>query len=100
MTNSTYKLSVTRSQALNISQPDIVIYDAGVDVFEHDPLGMLNISLDGLRAQEAMVIKTVRNSKIPLTTVIGGGYDRDQLALARRHAIVVEEADKYLSQNS
>jgi len=90
----------TLKQALEISQPDLVIYDAGVDVFEHDPLGLLNISLDGLRAREATVIKTIRDSKIPLATVIGGGYDRDQAALARRHALVVEEADKYVNQNN
>jgi acetoin utilization deacetylase AcuC-like enzyme len=85
------------ARALKTSQPDLVIYDAGVDVFEGDPLGMLNISLDGIRAREAMIIKTVRDLGIPLATVIGGGYDKDQAALARRHAIVVEEAHRYLS---
>jgi acetoin utilization deacetylase AcuC-like enzyme len=87
----------TLNRALNRSQPDLVIFDAGVDVFEDDPLGMLNISLEGIRAREAMVIKTVRNLGIPLATVIGGGYDKDQAALARRHAIVVEEAHRYCS---
>jgi acetoin utilization deacetylase AcuC-like enzyme len=85
----------TLNRALNRSQPDLVIFDAGVDVFEDDPLGMLNISLEGIRAREAMVIKTVRDLGIPLATVIGGGYDKDQAALARRHAIVVEEAHRY-----
>jgi len=33
---------------------------------------------------------------IPVATVIGGGYDKDELALAKRHAIVVEEAAKLL----
>jgi acetoin utilization deacetylase AcuC-like enzyme len=87
----------TLARALDSSQPDLVIFDAGVDVFEDDPLGMLNISLDGIRAREAMVIKTVRDLGIPLATVIGGGYDKNQAALARRHAIVVEEAHRYLS---
>jgi acetoin utilization deacetylase AcuC-like enzyme len=85
----------TLNRAINRSQPDLVIFDAGVDVFEDDPLGMLNISLEGIRAREAMVIKTVRDLGIPLATVIGGGYDKDQAALARRHAIVVEEAHRY-----
>lgn len=90
----------TLDRALDISRPDLVIFDAGVDVYEHDPLGMLNISLDGIRAREAMVIKNVRSLNIPLATVIGGGYDKDQTALARRHAMVVEEAHRYQNQVS
>jgi acetoin utilization deacetylase AcuC-like enzyme len=92
-------VSETLKHAIDVSEPDLVIFDAGVDVYEHDPLGMLNISIDGIRRREAMVIKTVRNIGIPLATVIGGGYDNDQMALARRHAIVVEEANKYLNAN-
>lgn len=87
----------TLDHALDVSRPDLVIFDAGVDVYEHDPLGMLNISLEGIRAREAMVINNVRSLNIPLATVIGGGYDKDQSALARRHAMVVEEAYKYLN---
>ena len=82
-------------RALEVSQPDLVIFDAGVDIFESDPLGMLSISIDGIRARDRLVIETVRNLGIPLATVIGGGYDKDQSALARRHAIVIEEAYKY-----
>ncbi|MFT6407128.1 MAG: acetoin utilization deacetylase AcuC-like enzyme [Arenicella sp.] len=82
-------------RALAVSQPDLVLFDAGVDVFEDDPLGMLNITENGIRARESSVIRTVRNLGIPLATVIGGGYDKDQAALARRHSIVVEEAHKY-----
>ena len=78
--------------AINISKPDLVIYDAGVDVFEHDPLGLLNISLAGICERERLVINNIKAKGIPLATVIGGGYDRDQIALAQRHALVVEQA--------
>lgn len=86
----------TLNQALETNNPDLVIFDAGVDVYEKDPLGMLNISLTGIRARESMVIKTIRDLGIPLATVIGGGYDKDQSALAARHAMVIEEANLYL----
>jgi len=85
-------LKQSLDRALDLAQPDLVIYDAGVDVFEHDPLGMLNISLDGIRQRDAYVINTVRAAGIPVATVIGGGYDKDEYALAQRHAVVVEEA--------
>jgi len=81
-------------KTLTRHQPDLVIYDAGVDVFAGDPLGLLNISLAGIRCRDAMVINAVRDASIPLATVIGGGYDRNEMALAKRHAIVVEEAQK------
>ena len=82
----------TLSKALAEIKPDLVIYDAGVDIYEHDPLGLLNVSIDGIRQRDRLVIEQVRALNIPLASVIGGGYDKDQTALARRHAIVVEEA--------
>lgn len=83
--------------AIEQSQPDLVIYDAGVDIYRADPLGMLNVSLNGIRQRDRHVLKTVRSAGIPIATVIGGGYDKDQFALAARHAIVVEEAHTLLT---
>ncbi len=77
--------------ALAISKPDIVIYDAGVDVFEDDPLGLINVSVEGIRERDRYVIKRCAELSIPVATVIGGGYDKDQRALAQRHAIAVQE---------
>lgn len=84
----------TLDQALEQSQPDLVIYDAGVDIFQDDPLGILDVSLDGIRLRDEYVLNTLTSAGIPVATVIGGGYDNDQAALAARHAIVVEEAHK------
>ncbi len=75
-------------------QPDLIIYDAGVDIFKDDPLGLLNISLDGLRERDHEVLAMCKNHRIPVATVIGGGYDDNRQALAERHAIVTEEAFK------
>ena len=58
--------------------------------------GLLNVSIDGIRQRDRLVIEQVRALNIPLASVIGGGYDKDQAALARRHAIVVEEAARAL----
>jgi len=90
----------TLSRALEQSQADLVIYDAGVDIYTHDPLGMLNVSLEGIRQRDAHVLETVRSAGIPIATVIGGGYDQNQSVLAARHAIVVEEAQKLFIQSS
>ena len=66
--------------------------DAGVDIFEHDPLGRLCVSEQGIADRERGVIERCRRRGIAVATVIGGGYDKDQKALARRHAVAVEEA--------
>jgi len=90
-------LERTLNQLLDERPPTLFIYDAGVDIYQHDPLGLLNISLEGIRARDNLVLKTCRDRGIPIVTVIGGGYDDDRMALAQRHAIVVEEAHKLFS---
>lgn len=90
-------LDVVRSTLLSAiakARPDIVIYDAGVDVFEGDPLGQLRISEAGIRQRDNLVLSELKKANIPVATVIGGGYDDDRDNLARRHAIVVEEAQR------
>jgi acetoin utilization deacetylase AcuC-like enzyme len=82
----------TLIQELNRQLPDIVFYDAGVDIFEHDELGHLNISWQGVEARDELVIKTCLLRHIPVVTVIGGGYDKDHDRLAKRHATVIEQA--------
>jgi len=77
---------------IHTQQPDLIIYDAGVDIFEGDPLGLLSISEESIRMREHIVLALCKEAGIPVATVIGGGYDDDRLALARRHALVVEAA--------
>ena len=75
-------------------QPDLIFYDAGVDIYTHDTLGHLNISLEGIYQREKMVLKTIQKHNIPVATVIGGGYDKDQKALAGRHTLVFQAANE------
>lgn len=79
-------------EAIARSRPDLVIYDAGVDIYADDPLGLLKVSEQGIRMRDRYVLHTCQQLGIPIATVIGGGYDDDRQALARRHAIVTEEA--------
>ena len=92
-------VSSTLDKALELSQPDLVIYDAGVDIYCNDPLGLLEVSIEGIRRRDAMVLERIVAKGIPVATVIGGGYDKDEKALASRHAIVVQEANRLYQQN-
>jgi acetoin utilization deacetylase AcuC-like enzyme len=83
------QLSVTR--ALNEWNPDFVLYDALVDIYESDSLGKFCISMDGIRQRDRWILDTCVMRKIPIAAVIGGGYDKNPHALAQRHAILHEE---------
>ncbi|CAE7727060.1 unnamed protein product, partial [Symbiodinium sp. CCMP2456] len=74
--------------ALDDFRPDLVLYDAGVDIHVDDDLGNLCISWDGLRKREDLVINACLSKRIPIACVIGGGYDRDPRHLAHRHGAV------------
>ena len=69
-----------------------MLYDAGVDPHETDRLGRLSLSTSGLRRRDELVLRRCVERGIPVASVIGGGYDVDHDALARRHALVVYAA--------
>ena len=80
--------------ALRDFRPDLVLYDAGVDVFSADKLGWLELSHAGLWRRDVHVLEACVDAGVPVCTVIGGGYESHDRAaeLARRHAIVFRAA--------
>ena len=78
--------------------PDIVLYDAGVDVFANDKLGNLKLSLEGIKKRDHLVLDHFRKLDIPVATVIGGGYSKDIQELANRHSIIFETALNFLKK--
>lgn len=76
----------------NRISPDIVLYDAGIDIFKEDGLGNLNISRKGIIQRDQIILEYFKNKRIPVTTVIGGGYSIDPYELASRHSIIFETA--------
>jgi len=90
------KLSDILSQLAHTMRPDIVIYDAGVDIHTDDRLGYLDVTDHGLRARDDMVLAHFLSRNIPVATVIGGGYDKNLDALMGRHAQIFKaSADAY-----
>ncbi|MEM9752866.1 MAG: histone deacetylase [Planctomycetota bacterium] len=77
-------------------EPDVVLYDAGVDVHRDDALGHLCLTDRGLLARDRYVIETCRSQGVPVACVIGGGYDKDWRRLASRHASVHRAARDYV----
>lgn len=59
------------------SRPDLIVYVAGADPFEHDRLGGLRLTKAGLAERDRLVIDTTRSAGVPLVTVLAGGYAAD-----------------------
>jgi acetoin utilization deacetylase AcuC-like enzyme len=73
-------------------QPDLVLYDAGVDPHGEDRLGKLALTDQGLYCREMQVLSACVRGGYPVAYVIGGGYATDLRALVDRHALVFRAA--------
>lgn len=92
-----YLKTVTLSleEIRNKLQPDIVFYNAGVDVHRDDKLGRLALSDYGIEQRERLVLSHFRSRGIPVCGVIGGGYSDDVHQLAKRHSILHRVASEF-----
>ncbi len=86
-TDDEYLAAVKQSldYLLRIHQPDLVIYDAGIDIHQQDDLGLLHISTAGVAERDWYVLNECHKKEIPVAAVIGGGYQRDLEALTQIH---------------
>jgi len=54
-------------------RPDLVLYDAGVDVHAQDGLGRLSLTDQGLARREALVLDTCLSAGIPVAGTFNFG---------------------------
>ncbi|MBN2354284.1 MAG: histone deacetylase [Spirochaetales bacterium] len=62
---------------LDSFRPGLVVYIAGTDVFEADPLGKLAMSADGIVRRDEFVFREARVRGVPFLMLLGGGYTTD-----------------------
>ncbi|XP_044956358.1 histone deacetylase 2 isoform X3 [Hordeum vulgare subsp. vulgare] len=55
-------------------QPQLIIYNAGTDILDGDPLGNLKISPEGVVIRDEKVFKFAKDQNIPLVMMTSGGY--------------------------
>jgi acetoin utilization deacetylase AcuC-like enzyme len=67
-------LRVVLPLALATSKPDLAIYLAGADPYEHDRLGRLALTKRGLGVRDAYVLDTLQQADIPVAIAMAGGY--------------------------
>ena len=79
---------------LDKMQPDLVIYDAGVDPHVDDQLGKLALSDSGIYQRDYFVLENCVRQRTPVACVVGGGYSKNIDALAKRHSLLFRAASK------
>jgi len=58
-------------------QPKLAFYIAGTDIYEHDQLGGLGVSSEGIEARDKFVLNALSEAGIPVVMLTGGGYSPD-----------------------
>ena len=56
--------------------PELVLYQAGVDTLKEDSLGRLSLTIEGLLERDRMVLSECRKRNISISLGLGGGYSK------------------------
>ncbi|MGC6492080.1 MAG: histone deacetylase [Myxococcota bacterium] len=82
-------------RALSDAAPDLVFYVAGVDPFEGDRLGRLELTAAGLAQRDHAVLSRTAGQGIPTAVCMAGGYAPDPARIADLHFGTVRESASY-----
>lgn len=63
-------------KAIQEFEPDLIIYNAGTDIFSEDPLGRMSVSKNGIIERDSFVFSSARDKNIPILMVLSGGYSK------------------------
>ena len=69
-------LSSCLSQSIAEFEPNFIIYNAGTDILKGDPLGLLDITPEGVVERDEFVFRSALERSIPLVMLLSGGYLR------------------------
>lgn len=90
------KLKIYLPYLLDVIKPQLVFFQAGVDIFEHDKLGKLKISREGIQRRNKLIFDSLLRRKIKCVVTMGGGYPKDlEPTSAAFQSIIQCHADVY-----
>jgi acetoin utilization deacetylase AcuC-like enzyme len=76
-------------KALDEFQPEILFYVGGADPYCEDQLGGLSLTKSGLQQRDRKVFEEARRRRIPVATVLAGGYARKVEDTVRIHVSTI-----------
>jgi acetoin utilization deacetylase AcuC-like enzyme len=91
-------------KAFDEFQPEILFYVGGADPYCEDQLGGLSLTKEGLKERDRKVFEEARCRRIPVATVLAGGYARRVEDTVRIHVNTIlaarDVAEKYPQSSS
>jgi acetoin utilization deacetylase AcuC-like enzyme len=79
-------LDVNLKNLVDQVMPDFMFFQSGVDILETDQLGKLDISREGCKQRDRLVLEIAHRNNIPIVASMGGGYSRDFRDIIEAHA--------------
>ncbi len=64
-------------KAIEQYKPDFILYNAGTDVFEHDPLGLMKVTAQGIIERDSFVFQQAAQNNTPVLMLLSGGYTKE-----------------------
>ena len=91
-------------KAFDEFEPEILFYVGGADPYCEDQLGGLSLTKEGLKERDRKVFEEARCRRIPVATVLAGGYARRVEDTVRIHVNTIlaarDVAEKYPQSSS
>ena len=79
----------------------MIFYQAGVDIIDHDRLGRMHVTGNGVKRRNQMVYDFALDMRVPLVITMGGGYPRkDWEPILNAHADVYIDAFQKVTVSS
>jgi acetoin utilization deacetylase AcuC-like enzyme len=66
-------------------EPDLVLYQCGVDILASDKLGRLGVTEAGCRTRDERILKRCYDAGVPVVCAMGGGYSPDIWQIVEAH---------------
>lgn len=79
-------------------QPQLVLYNAGVDVHAEDSLGLLTLTDSGILQRDRFVMATCAQHGAPVAAAIGGGYAKNHDSIVDRHMLLHRATAEFYPQ--
>lgn len=80
------------SRILDEFRPGLVFYVAGADPHADDRFGRLQLTHDGLRGRDELVLRACCDAAVPVAITLGGGYGRDIESTVQAHCNTIRVA--------
>ncbi len=80
------------SPAVAAFAPQLIFYLAGVDVLERDQFGRFGLTINGAMKRDRAVFAWCKTARVPVVSLMGGGYNKDKPVTVEAHVNTVRAA--------